>query len=61
MSRALLNPILDWLALRVACVVPSSVRLWEEPFERPLPDLIVDLLQPFVPPGLCGREPAGCG
>ena len=32
----------------------------EEPFERP-DDLVVDLCSPLVPPGLCGREPAGCG
>ena len=31
---------------------------WEEPFERPLPDLVVDLRS--TPAGLCGREPAGC-
>ena len=29
---------------------------WEEPFERPLPNLVVDFCQPAVPEGLCGRE-----
>ena len=42
MSRALLNPIPDWLALRVACVMLSSVRPGEEPFHGPLPNFIVN-------------------
>ena len=45
--RALLNPLLDWPALRVACVVLSSVRSGEEPFERSLPDLIVHRCRPL--------------
>ena len=39
MSRALLNPVPDWPALRVACVGGVLRETWEEPFERPLPDL----------------------
>ena len=53
MSRALLNPIPDWPAMSVACVILSSVKpgkgrsrdlreTWKEPFERPLPNLVVD-------------------
>ena len=43
MSRALLNPIPDWLALRVALRHAVLCETGEEPFERPLPDLVVDL------------------
>ena len=42
MSRALLNPILDWLALRVACVMLSSVRPGKSRSTDRCPDLIVD-------------------
>ena len=42
MSRTL-YPIPDWPALRVACVILSSVRPGKSRFERPLPDLVVDL------------------
>ena len=43
MSRALLNPIPDWLALRFALRHAVLCETGEEPFERPLPDLVVDL------------------
>ena len=49
MSRALLYPIPDWPALSVACVMRHTVHreTQEEPFERPLPDLIVDRCRPL--------------
>ena len=47
MSRALLYPIPDWPALRVACVVLSSVRPGKSPIERPLPNLVVELCSPL--------------
>ena len=46
-SRALLNPILDWPALSVACVILSSVRPKEEPLKRSLPHLVVDFCSPL--------------
>ena len=58
MSRALLNPIPDWLALRVACVVLSSVRPGKS---RSRDDLIVDLSGSFLPARFCGRALAECG
>ena len=51
MSRALLKPIPDWLALRVACVMLSSLRPGEEPFEGPLPNFIANRRLHFVPQG----------
>ena len=39
MSRALLNPIPDWPALRVCLCHAVLCEMQEEPFERPLPDL----------------------
>ena len=42
MSLALLNPIPDWLALRVACVMLSSVRPGKSRSKDPLPNFIVN-------------------
>ena len=52
MSRALLNTIRDWPALRVACVMLSCV--------RPGKSLSRDRCRPLFLQD-CGREPAGCG
>ena len=42
MSRALLNPIPDWPALRVACVTLSSVRSGKRRWRDRCPNLVVD-------------------
>ena len=46
------------LASTEGCLCHTVRETREEPFERPLPNLIIDqFLQRCVPPGLCGREP----
>ena len=47
MSCALLNPIPDWPALRVALCHAVFCETWEQPFERLLSDLVVDLCSPL--------------
>ena len=63
MSSALLNPIPDLPALRVACVMLVLCEAQEEPFRgTALPD-VVDLCSTLFLflQDWCGGEPARCG